>query len=220
MRILCSVLGVSAVVVMAACSADPTSAELEPAELPETATKNLDTEFTLTVVDTKDDGTVSVQQRPITLRQEIADREYDEKKAAAAAKGITLLDTRNLALDPSCSQLQMWDATNYTGNKICFLHPGSAGVADLSQYVRTGGACPSNWFGYSYYQGPTGGCRLLASSQYNWVKSFKSTLRGAFTVNPSGCQGQCGPPWLENTQATSVSGGSCRYVYVGYTQLC
>lgn len=93
-----------------------------------------DAEFTETVVVTHVDGTVEQIVRPITAGEE---RRQNELRAAGAQGAVALTGR-----DPSCgfSSLWLYDRTDWTGNRICFVVDGTAAEAVefvLGRYTRT-----------------------------------------------------------------------------------
>jgi len=93
-----------------------------------------DTVYTETIVSRKADGTVEIQERPITLAQELAQNE------ARKAGGVELSVVGSNAVDPGCAVTSEWlyDQPGFVGNRICFSHPMyNCESHDISLFTRT-----------------------------------------------------------------------------------
>jgi hypothetical protein len=225
-------------IVGTACAADPTGDptgdQTAPAGSPGSASTvppidvsqhdqgDPDDVFTLTIVTKNEDGTITTQQRPITRREEIADREFEKARLEALAKGIVLEPTRLIDVTaPVCptASLQLWDAVNQVGNKLCLSGTSVPdGPEDLGTDYRTSGTCPNPWWGFTYLVGLPSGCSATGLP-LNRVKSLKAgNLAGGFTPTSNWYQTQCSNDclsWAANDSLMSINGGTCRYAQRG-----
>jgi hypothetical protein len=97
-----------------------------------------DTAYTETIVSRRADGTYEIEERPITLAQELTENEARE----AGGGGASVAESN--ALDPGCSGSSEWlyDQPGFVGNRICFSHPTyNCETYDLSMFTRTRISC-------------------------------------------------------------------------------
>lgn len=132
-----------------------------------------DTQYTQTLIYTKDDGTTGVIEEAITRRQQIALRDGTvDKSRTIRPNDLTIIS------NPICysinNLLRLYDQTNYTGNVLCLA--GNNTQLNLTGVFRDAGcgtpATQNDWYGGTYTNF-LGSC-LRDTASKNRVKSIEA----------------------------------------------
>ncbi|AKV00961.1 hypothetical protein AKJ09_07624 [Labilithrix luteola] len=173
-----------------------------------------DTVFTQTMVTVKEDGTLDIKTRPITLAEEIAEREIREAQAA----GIPMQKT--FSVDPGCAGSSEWlyDGNNLTGNRVCISHPWCLSeTVDLTTVPRSTLSCGGQVY-TTYWAGGVAGCYLdrtplsvpVNTNQVRSIWTGSGTYYGTYLIKDDGTTSGSYPNQNWQYPTINVSGRSVR----------
>jgi hypothetical protein len=172
-------ISIAVVAFAASCVASP-----EPSSEPQDTNGEL-TVYTQTIVTKKEDGTLEVTSKPITLAEEIAENKIREASAAGEFVPVPY------HLDPGCAGASDWlydqpkAISGFVGNRICFNHPSlDCNFDDLTQFARVNISCGGGVVVTLRWAGGVFGCPFMGVS--NPVPNNLNFVRSIWTGNPGG----------------------------------